>query len=50
MFYSLKWKNEFQALTHTPSHTHGGDWDEWHEDLRVREMPEAFRDASSIRN
>lgn len=23
--------------------THGGDWDEWPEDLRVREMPEAFR-------
>lgn len=22
---------------------HGGDWNEWPEDLRVREMPEAFR-------
>jgi protein gp37 len=32
------------------SDTHGGDWNEWPEKLRVREMPEAFRDASSIRN
>lgn len=23
--------------------SHGGDWDEWHEDLRVREFPLAFR-------
>ena len=23
--------------------THGGDWTEWPKDLRVREMPEAFR-------
>ena len=29
---------------------HGGDWSEWPDDLRIREMPEAFRAASPICN
>jgi hypothetical protein len=24
------------------SHAHGGDWQEWPEDLRVREFPQGF--------
>jgi len=27
---------------------HGGDWEEWPTDLRVREFPKAFRDASLL--
>ncbi|MGJ8641831.1 MAG: DUF5131 family protein [Luteolibacter sp.] len=27
---------------------HGGDWSEWPEDLRIREMPEAFRNVWEV--
>ena len=29
---------------------HGGDWDEWDENLRVREVPDLFSKLSTIRN
>lgn len=29
---------------------HGADWSEWNEDLRVREMPDAFRSLTGLQN
>ena len=29
-------------------HSHGGDWDEWPADLRVREFPQYFHDYAGV--